>query len=109
MHLQVRDSKIQVYVFFFFKQKTAYEIYRHADLGDIVGVEGTLFRTKTDELTVYAKVFTHLTKALRPLPDKYHGLKDVEEARRRRYVDLIVNDDARRVAIMRPKIIREIQ
>jgi len=109
MHLQDRDGKIQVYVRLNDIGEEAYDIYRHADLGDIVGVEGTLFRTKTDELTVYAKVFTHLTKALRPLPDKYHGLKDVEEARRRRYVDLIVNDDARRVAIMRPKIIREIQ
>ncbi|PKK88954.1 MAG: lysine--tRNA ligase, partial [Tenericutes bacterium HGW-Tenericutes-7] len=79
------------------------------DLGDIVGIKGIVFRTKTNELTVKASEFTHLTKALRPLPDKFHGLQDKEEARRRRYVDLIVNENARRVAFMRPKIIRAIQ
>ena len=60
-------------------------------------------------MTIKAEVYTHLSKALRPLPDKFHGLQDKEEARRRRYVDLIVNDEARRVAFLRPKIIRSIQ
>src|SRR5690606_7355356 len=80
-----------------------------ADLGDIVGIKGHLFRTKTNELTVKAEEYIHLTKALTPLPDKFHGLQDKEEARRRRYVDLIVNDEARRVAFLRPRIIRAIQ
>lgn len=109
MHIQDRDSKIQVYVRQDVIGEFEYDIYKHADLGDIVGIEGILFRTKTDELTIKATKFTHLTKALRPLPDKFHGLQDVEEARRRRYVDLIVNEDSRRVALTRPKIIRSIQ
>lgn len=87
----------------------AYSIFELADLGDIVGVEGTLMLTKTGEITVKAKTYTHLVKALRPLPEKYHGLSDVEERYRRRYVDLIVNEEARKVALMRPKIIRLIQ
>ncbi|HKL95006.1 MAG TPA: lysine--tRNA ligase [Haploplasma sp.] len=109
MHLQDRDDKLQVYVRLDAIGEDQYDIYRHADLGDIVGIEGVLFRTKTGELTVKATKYTHLTKALRPLPDKYHGLQDVEEARRRRYVDLIVNEDSRRIALMRPRIIRSIQ
>ena len=66
-------------------------------------------RTNTNQLTVKCEEFTHLAKALRPLPEKFHGLQDVEEARRRRYVDLIVNEDSRRVAFMRPRIIRAVQ
>lgn len=109
MHIQDRDAKIQVYVRSNDIGEEQYDIYKHADLGDIVGIEGFLFRTKTNELTIHATKYTHLTKALRPLPDKYHGLQDVEEARRRRYVDLIVNEESRRVALTRPKIIRAIQ
>lgn len=109
MHIQDRDSKLQVYVRLDAIGEEQYDVFKHADLGDIVGVEGTLFRTKTDELTIKATNFTHLTKALRPLPDKYHGLQDIEESRRRRYVDLIVNEDSRRIALMRPRIIRSIQ
>ena len=109
MHVQDRDSKIQVYVRENDLGEDVYDIYRHSDLGDIVGISGYLFRTRTDELTIYATSYTHLTKALRPLPDKYHGLKDIEEARLRRYVDLIVNEESRRVALTRPKIIRAIQ
>jgi lysyl-tRNA synthetase class 2 len=109
MHIQDRDGQIQVYVRMDAVGEANYEIFRAADLGDIVGIKGTMFRTKTNELTVKASVYTHLTKALRPLPDKFHGLQDKEEARRRRYVDLIVNEDARRVAVTRPKIIRAIQ
>jgi len=109
MNLQDRDGQIQVYVRQDHIGEAAYEIFKQADLGDIVGIKGIVFRTKTNELTIKASEYTHLTKALRPLPDKFHGLQDKEEARRRRYVDLIVNDDARRVAFMRPKIIREIQ
>lgn len=87
----------------------AYSIFELADLGDIVGVQGTLMLTKTGEITVKVTTYTHLVKSLRPLPEKYHGLSDVEERYRRRYVDLIVNEDARKVALMRPRIIRLIQ
>lgn len=109
MNIQDREGQIQIYVRQDAIGETAYEIFKQADLGDIVGIEGVLFRTKTNALTIKAQVFTHLTKALRPLPDKFHGLQDKEEARRRRYVDLMVNEEARRVAFMRPKIIRGIQ
>ncbi|PKK93959.1 MAG: lysine--tRNA ligase [Tenericutes bacterium HGW-Tenericutes-6] len=109
MHIQDRDGLIQVYVRQDNVGEDAYDLYKKADLGDIVGIRGHVFRTKTNELTVKADQFTHLTKALRPLPDKYHGLQDKEEARRRRYVDLIVNEEAKRVAMLRPRIIRSIQ
>jgi len=109
MHLKDREGQIQVYVRQDQIGEENYQLFRQADLGDIVGIKGVLFRTKTNELTVKASEYTHLTKALRPLPDKFHGLQDKEESRRRRYVDLIVNEDARRVAMTRPKIIRAIQ
>ncbi|CCV64976.1 Lysyl-tRNA synthetase [Alteracholeplasma palmae J233] len=109
MHLQDRDGKIQAYVRLDGVGELSFDLYKRADLGDIVGIKGILFRTKTDELTIKATEFTHLTKALRPLPDKFHGLQDKEEARRRRYVDLIVNEEAQFVAKTRPRIIRAIQ
>ena len=79
------------------------------DIGDIVGVRGTVMKTRTGELTIRVDQYTHLVKALKPLPEKFHGLTDIEERYRRRYVDLIMNDDSRRVALLRPKIIRGIQ
>ncbi len=107
--LQDRDGRIQIYVRFNDVGEFSFDLFKHCDLGDIIGIKGHLFRTKTNELTVWAKEYTHLTKALRPLPDKWGGLQDVEEARRRRYVDLIVNERAREIAILRPKIIRSFQ
>ena len=86
-----------------------YSVFKLSDLGDIVGLKGTLMISKTGELTIRVSKFTHITKCLKPLPEKYHGLTDVEDRYRKRYVDLIVNDDARRVALLRPKIVREIQ
>jgi lysyl-tRNA synthetase, class II len=109
MHIQDREGQIQVYLRQDVLGEEAYQLFKTCDLGDIVGIEGHVFRTKTNELTIKASRYTHLTKALRPLPDKFHGLQDKEESRRRRYVDLIVNEDARKVAYMRPKIIRSIQ
>jgi len=109
MQIQDRDGRIQIYVRKDIIGEEAYEVFTQSDLGDIVGINGYVFKTNTGELSVKASVYTHLTKALRPLPDKFHGLQDKEEARRRRYVDLIMNDDARRVAMTRPKIIRAIQ
>jgi len=110
LNIQDRDGILQVYVRLDQIGEFTYdEVYRKSDLGDIVGVTGVVFRTKTNELTLKATTYTHLSKALRPLPDKFHGLQDKEEARRRRYVDLIVNDESKRVAMLRPKIIRAIQ
>jgi lysyl-tRNA synthetase class 2 len=109
MHIKDRSGLIQVYTRLDDLGEGAFEVVSKADLGDIVGIKGFLFRTKTDELTIHVTEFTHLTKALRPLPDKFHGLQDKEIARRKRYLDLLTNDDALRVAILRPKIIRAIQ
>ena len=109
MHIQDKFGQIQIYVKLDNVGEEQYTLFEKADLGDIVGIEGTVMRTNMGELSVKANKYIHLVKALRPLPDKYHGLADVEERFRRRYVDLIMNDDARRVAFMRPKIIRSIQ
>lgn len=109
IQLQDKEGRIQVYVRLDAVGEFQFELFKHSDLGDIVGIKGVLFRTKTDELTVKASEFIHLTKAITPLPDKFHGLQDKEEARRRRYVDLIVNEDSMRVARTRPRIIRAFQ
>lgn len=109
MHIQDIDGQIQIYVRKDVVGEEAYEVFKKSDLGDIVGIEGTVMKTNHGELSVKAEVYTHLTKALRPLPEKYHGLQDVEERFRRRYVDLITNENSKRIALTRPKIIRAIQ
>ncbi len=109
MHLQDKDGQIQVVVNKATIGEDVYEIFKASDIGDIIGIEGNVVKTDSGELSVKATVYTHLSKALRPLPEKFHGLTDKEERFRRRYVDLIMNDDARRIAFMRPKIIRAIQ
>jgi lysyl-tRNA synthetase, class II len=83
-----------------------YDDFKTWDVGDVVGAEGTLFRTKTGELSVRAERLVLLTKSLRPLPDKWHGIADTELRYRRRYVDLIVNEDSRRVFETRSAIVR---
>ena len=102
-------GKIQVYISINDIGEDAYNLFKAADIGDIVGIKGKVMKTQTGELTIKCLEYTHLTKALRPLPEKMHGLTDVEERYRRRYVDLIMNDESMRVAFMRPKIIRCIQ
>lgn len=109
MHIQDLDGQIQIYVRKDEIGDEAYEVFKKSDLGDIVGIEGVVMRTNHGELSVRAQVYTHLTKALRPLPEKYHGLQDKEERFRRRYVDLIMNEEVKRIALTRPKIIRAIQ
>jgi lysyl-tRNA synthetase class 2 len=84
----------------------AYDEFKGWDVGDVVGVVGTLFRTKTDELSVRAEKIVLLTKSLRPLPDKWHGIADMELRYRRRYVDLIMNEESRRVFETRSAIVR---
>ena len=109
INIQDKYGQIQIYVKIDNIGEEAYEIFKKSDLGDIVGITGTVMRTHMGELSVRATKFEHLVKALRPLPEKYHGLVDTEERFRRRYVDLIMNEDSRRVAFMRPRIIRAIQ
>ncbi len=108
-HLQDRYGQIQVYIRSDNVSELEYDLFDRSDIGDIVGITGTIMKTNTGELSVRATNYTHLTKALRPLPEKFHGLTDIEERFRRRYVDLIMNEDARRTAFMRPRIIRSIQ
>ena len=109
MNIQDKTGNMQVYLSLDGLGKKNYELFKMADIGDIVGVKGVMNLTRTGELTIKAKKFVHLTKCLHPLPEKFHGLTDVEERSRRRYLDLIMNEDARKVAFMRPQIIRSIQ
>ena len=109
MHLLDRDGQIQSVVNKRIVGDDVYEIFKLSDLGDIVGIQGKVIKTDSGELSIEAHEYTHLSKALRPLPEKFHGLTDVEERYRRRYLDLIMNENSRNIAIMRPRIIRAIQ
>ena len=104
-----KTGPIQVYISINDVGEDMYNIFKTADIGDIVGIYGKVMKTKTGEITVKCLEYTPLVKALRPLPEKFHGLTDIEERYRRRYVDLIMNDESKRVAFLRPKIIRSIQ
>jgi lysyl-tRNA synthetase class 2 len=90
------DGRIQLYISNELSGEASHEAFKHYDLGDILGAEGTLFKTKTGELSVKVSRLRLLTKSLRPLPDKFHGLADQETKYRQRYVDLIMNEDTRR-------------
>ena len=90
------DGRIQLYISNELTGAASHEAFKHYDLGDILGAEGTLFRTKTGELSVKVSKLRLLTKSLRPLPDKFHGLADQETKYRQRYVDLIMNEETRR-------------
>jgi len=107
--IQDLKGKQQVYISVNDVGEETYALFKTADVGDIVGVRGKVMLTQTGEPTVKCMEYTHLTKALRPLPEKFHGLTDKEERYRRRYVDLIMNEEARKTALTRPKIIRAIQ
>ncbi len=109
INIQDKYGLIQCYIAKDMLGEEIYDVFIKSDIGDILGIKGYVMRTNTNQLTVKCEEFTHLSKALRPLPEKYHGLQDVEEARRRRYVDLIVNEESKKVAFLRPKIIRAIQ
>jgi len=105
-HLQDLTGQIQIYVRVDAVGEEQYDLFNNTDLGDIVGVQGTLFKTKVGELSIKVQDFQLLTKALRPLPDKFHGLKDVEQRYRQRYLDLISSQDSRKTFITRSKIIQ---
>ena len=107
--IQDKTGSIQIYISINDIGEDSYNLFKTADIGDIVGVYGKVMKTKTGEVTIKCLEYTHLVKALRPLPEKFHGLTDKEERYRRRYVDLMMNEDSKKVAFMRPKIIRCIQ
>ena len=87
----------------------SYKAFKTWDIGDIIGITGFVFKTRTEEISVHAKEVTLLSKSLRPLPEKFHGLKDVDLRYRQRYVDLIVNPEVKETFILRSKIIREVK
>ena len=109
VHIQDMSGKIQIYLKKDNLKENDFEAFKDWDLGDIIGISGTLFRTKTDELSVRADSVRLLTKALRPLPDKYHGLSDKEICYRQRYLDLMVNETTRNTFLIRSKIITTIR
>ncbi|WP_172840459.1 lysine--tRNA ligase [Virgibacillus phasianinus] len=108
-HVQDLSGQLQIYVRKDMIGDDAYEIFKTTDMGDIVGVTGVMFKTKVGELSVKATEFHLLTKSLRPLPEKYHGLKDIEQRYRQRYLDLITNVDSRDTFILRSKIIQSMR
>jgi lysyl-tRNA synthetase class 2 len=108
-HIAGDGGRLQIYVRQDVVGEEAYKLFKLLDLGDIVGVSGHLFRTKTNELSVKVEKIELLSKALLPLPEKWHGLADIEQRYRRRYLDLIVNEGAREIFIRRAKIIRELR
>ncbi len=108
-HLQDREGRIQIYVRQDQVGEAQYEVFKHADLGDFFGVTGEIMKTNTGEVTIKAKEITILSKALRPLPDKYHGLTNVEQRYRQRYLDLISNQESFDRFTKRSQIISEIR
>src|SRR5574344_1681043 len=107
--IQDKSGSIQIYISINDIGEENYDLFKSADIGDIVGITGKIMKTRTGEVTIKCLEYTHLVKALKPLPEKFHGLTDVEERYRRRYVDLIMSEESKRVAFLRPRIIRCIQ
>jgi lysyl-tRNA synthetase class 2 len=107
--IQDMSGRMQLYISNDHTGEVAHEAFKHYDLGDILGAEGILFKTKTDELSLRVTQLRLLTKSLRPLPEKFHGLTDQEQKYRQRYLDLITSEDTRKVFIIRSKIIQAIR
>lgn len=108
-HIQDLSGQIQIYVRQDAVGEGQYEVFNLIDLGDIVGIKGQVFKTKVGELSIKASSFEILSKSLRPLPDKFHGLKDVEQRYRQRYLDLIMSEESKQTFITRSQIIRSIR
>lgn len=108
-HLLDRNGEIQIYVRRDDVGVEAYNDFKSYDIGDVLGVKGLVFKTKSGEISVHAREITLLTKSLHPLPEKFHGLKDMDTRYRQRYLDLIVNPEVRDTFIKRSKIIREVR
>lgn len=109
VHIQDMSGKIQGYVRKNDLPEGVYETFKHWDIGDIIGMKGVLFKTKTGELSVKVSEIQLLTKSLRPLPDKWHGLTDQETRYRQRYLDLMVNDESRKTFVLRSRLIQAIR
>jgi len=109
LHLFDGEAKLQVYVRKDMVPETDFQVYKLLDIGDIIGVEGKLFRTHSNELTVLVSQLTFLTKSFHPLPEKWHGLQDKELRYRQRYLDLVVNENTRKIFNLRSRIIQEIR
>jgi lysyl-tRNA synthetase, class II len=105
-HIQDVTGQIQIYVREDAVGEEQYELFKTSDLGDIIGVYGTVFKTKVGELSIKVSSYEFLTKSLRPLPEKYHGLKDIEQRYRQRYLDLIMNPESKNTFITRSRIIQ---
>ncbi len=108
-HLQQDGQRLQIYVKKDAVGEKGFELYKLLDLGDHVGVSGYLFRTRTGELTVHVEEITFLSKDLLPLPEKWHGLTDVELRYRQRYVDLFMNREVREVFLKRAKLVQSMR
>ncbi|NJP39343.1 lysine--tRNA ligase [Alkalicoccus luteus] len=108
-HIQDLSGQIQIYVRKDSVGEDQYEQFTKSDIGDMFGVQGVIFKTKVGELSVKAEELTFLSKSLRPLPDKYHGLKDVEQRYRQRYLDLIVNPEVRDTFVTRSRILQSMR
>lgn len=108
-HIQDGDGKIQLYVSINELGEESYKQFKEDDIGDIIGVKGFVFKTRTGEVSIHAKEVTLLSKSLKPLPEKFHGLKDQDLRYRQRYVDLIVNPEVKDTFVKRTKIIKEIR
>jgi lysyl-tRNA synthetase class 2 len=108
-HLQQGGKRLQIYVKLDFVGEKGFALYKLLDLGDHIGVSGYLFRTRTGELTIHVEEITFLGKDFLPLPEKWHGLSDVELRYRQRYVDLIMNQDVREVFVKRSKVVQAIR
>ncbi|WP_107794417.1 lysine--tRNA ligase [Nitrosomonas aestuarii] len=107
--IQDMSGRIQLYISNDHTGEAAHTAFKHYDLGDILGAEGVLFKTKTGELSIRVTGLQLLTKSLRPLPEKFHGLTDQEQKYRQRYLDLITNEEARKVFTLRSKIIQSMR
>ncbi len=108
-HIQDSEGKIQSYVSINDLGEESYKAFKEDDIGDIIGITGFVFKTRTGEISIHAKEVTLLSKSLRPLPEKFHGLKDTDLRYRQRYVDLIVNPEVKDTFIKRTQIIKEMR
>ncbi|HMF76785.1 MAG TPA: lysine--tRNA ligase [Bryobacteraceae bacterium] len=109
LHLLQQGEKLQIYVKKDAVSETAYKLYELLDIGDIIGVSGYLFRTKTGELSIHVEELFFLSKIMLPLPEKWHGLEDVETRYRQRYLDLISNPEVRKVFITRSRVVQSLR
>jgi lysyl-tRNA synthetase class 2 len=108
-HLQQNGERLQIYVKKDAVDEPSYQLFKMLDMGDIIGVDGYLFRTRTGELSIHAEKLEFLSKTLLSMPEKFHGLEDVETRYRQRYLDLIANPEVRRVFVTRAKIISSLR